>query len=204
MPLFDQVELLCQAIHSQSREEAEKILAHAREEAERLVAAAEAQGREVLDRTRFEVESQARLEARNRIDRAELERKRQTGQTKEQVLSEVFSQTLDRLQAFRTSDQYPNWLRQALSAALAQMEGEKFQVVANPEEGRWLTQEMLNEMGKECRVSLELAPDPDTPPGGFLLVRGDGRVRVDLTFQGIIERRREALRAEAAQKLWGS
>jgi V/A-type H+-transporting ATPase subunit E len=204
MPLFDQVELLCQAMGGQAREEAEKIVAHARDDAARLVAAAEAQRRETLARTKAEVEAKAKLEARNRLDRAELESKRQTGQTKETILSDLFNRALAQLQDFRRSPAYPDWLWRRLLATLQQMEGQQFQVVANPEEAKWLTADMLADVGRKSGVTLAWAADEDVPPGGFLVVRGDGKMRYDQTFQGIIERQRENLRAELAQRMWGA
>ena len=81
MTLYDQAELLCQAITSQAKGEGEKILARAREEADRRLSEAEARRQEVLARTKAEVEAQAKLSARNRIDRAELEGKRRVSQT---------------------------------------------------------------------------------------------------------------------------
>jgi vacuolar-type H+-ATPase subunit E/Vma4 len=51
---------------------------------------------------------------------------------------------------------------------------------------------------------LDFAFDPDLPPGGCVIIRADGRVRIDQTFQGIIERQREILRAYTARRLWGS
>ena len=204
MPLYDQVELLCQAINAQAQGEVENILTQARAEADRRLSEAEARRQEALGRTRAEVEAQARLEARSRIDRAELEGKRQVSQTKETMLNEVFEQTRARLLAFRETPGYRDWLRATLLAALQQLEGEQFQVMANPEEEKWLTPDLLEEVGQARACRLDLAGDPDLPPGGFVVVRADGRVRVDQTFQGIMDRQRETLRAETARQLWGS
>jgi vacuolar-type H+-ATPase subunit E/Vma4 len=63
---------------------------------------------------------------------------------------------------------------------------------------------LLEEVGQARACRLDLNGDPDLPPGGFVVVRADGRVRVDQTFQGIMDRQRETLRAETARKLWGS
>jgi len=178
-------------------------VADARDEAARLVAAAEAQRVETLGRTKAEVEAKAKLEARNRLDRAELEGKRQTGQTKEAILAQVFNRALAQLQDFRRSPAYPDWLSRRLLATLKQLEGQQFQVAAHPEEAGWLTPELLAAAGREAGAQLTWAPDEDAPPGGFLLVRADGKVRYDQTFQGIIERQKESLRAELAQRLWG-
>jgi vacuolar-type H+-ATPase subunit E/Vma4 len=204
MPLYDQVELLCQAITTQAGEEAEKIRARAREEADRLLSEAEAHYQEVLAQTRAEVEGQARLDARSRIDRAELESKRKVSETKETWLNEIFSQAQDHLQAFRQTPDYRDWLRRSLAGALQQLEGNQFQVMANPAEEPWLTPDLIQTMSQEQACQLTFTADPDLPPGGFVVVRADGRVRFDLTFQGIINRSREALRAEIARKLWGS
>jgi vacuolar-type H+-ATPase subunit E/Vma4 len=204
MPLYDQVELLCQAISSQAKGEAEKILARAREEADRRLHEAEAHRQEELARTRTAVEAQARLDARNRIDRAELEGKRKFSQTKETFVNEVFGQAQARLQAWRDTPDYRDWLRRTLLATLPQLEGEQFRVMANPEEEKWLTTDLLQEVGQARACQLAFAADPDLPPGGFVVVQADGRVRFDQTFAGIIDRQRETLRAETARKLWGS
>ena len=203
MPLYDQVELLCQAITSQAKAEVDQILARAREEADRRLIEAEASHQEALARTKAEVEAQAKLSARNRIDRAELEGKRRISQTKETLLTEIFGQAQARLQAFRDTAGYRDWLRATLVGALQQLEGDQFRVMAHPEEEKWLTPALLGEVSAARGCHLAWAPDPDLPPGGFVVIRADGRVRVDQTFAGIIERQRETLRAETARQLWG-
>jgi V/A-type H+/Na+-transporting ATPase subunit E len=203
MPLYDQVELLCQAITSQAKGEVDQILARAREEADRRLIEAEASHQEALARTKAEVEAQARLEARSRIDRAELEGKRRISQTKETWLTGIFGQAQARLQAFRDTAGYQDWLRAALLGALQQLEGEQFRVMGHPEEEKWLTPDLLDEVSAARGCHLAWAADPDLPPGGFVVIRADGRVRVDQTFAGIIERWRETLRAETARQLWG-
>jgi len=204
MPLYDQVELLCQAITSQAKDEGDKILARAREEAERRLSEAEASRQEALARTKAAVEAQARLDARSRIDRAELEGRRRVSQTKEALLAGVFDQAQARLQAFRETPDYRNWLRATLLGALQELGGEQFRVMANPEEETWLTPDLLEEVSQARGCHLAFAADQDLPPGGFVVVRADGRVRFDQTFAGIIDRQRETLRAETARRLWGS
>ena len=204
MPLYDQVELLCQAITAQAKSEVDQILARAREEADRRLIEAEAGRQEALALTKAEVEAQAKLSARNRIDRAELEGKRQVSQTKETWLTEVFGQVQARLQAFRHTAGYRDWLRTTLLGALQQLEGDRFRVMAHPEEVTWLTPDLLDEVSAARGCHLTFAPHPDLPPGGFVAIRADGRVRVDQTFAGIIERQRETWRAETARQLWGA
>ena len=165
MPLYDQVELLCQAITSQAKAEVDQILARAREEADRRLIEAEASHQEALARTKAEVEAQARLEARNRIDRAELEGKRRISQTKETWLTEVFGQAQARLQAFRDTAGYRDWLRATLLGALQQLEGEEFRVMAHPDEVTWLTPDLLDEVSAARGCHLAWARRPGPAPG---------------------------------------
>jgi vacuolar-type H+-ATPase subunit E/Vma4 len=203
MPLYDQVELLCQAILSQGREEADRIRSRAREQAEALVAAAEARSREVKERTEGQVRAQAEFAARSREDRRALAGKREIAETKEALLGEIFAQGLERLRASRQTPEYQDWLRQRLAKAVQELQGDSFRIVAHPEETRWLTPELLAAVGRETGSRLELATDADTPPGGCIAVRADGQMRYDLTFQGMIDRQRERLRTELARRLWG-
>jgi vacuolar-type H+-ATPase subunit E/Vma4 len=203
MPLYDQVELLCQAILTQGRQEAERIVSEAREKADRLVAAEEARGREEVRRATEEMQAQALFTARNLVDRAALESKRRVAEAKETVLGGIFKLGLERLQAFRDSADYPNWLRRMLIKARQELAGERLRLEAHPEEARWLTETLLEEVSQETGARLELALDAGMPTGGFIAVREDGRMRLDLTFQGIVSRRREQLRTEMARRLWG-
>jgi vacuolar-type H+-ATPase subunit E/Vma4 len=113
------------------------------------------------------------------------------------------AQAQARLQAFRDTAGYQDWLRTTLLAALQQLEGEDFRVMAHPGEERWIKPELLDEVSAARGCHLAWAGDPDLPPGGFVVIRADGRVRVDQTFAGIIERQGETLRAETARQLWG-
>lgn len=203
MALYDQVELLCQAILTQGRQEAERIISQAREEADRLVAAAEAQGREEVQRVGEAVRTQALLTARNLVDRAALEGKRRIAEAKEALLGEIFKLGLERLQSFRDSGDYLDWLRRMLVKARHDLAGERLRLLANPEEAQWLAQAFPQEGRWETGGHLEMAWEAEVPAGGFIAVREDGRMRLDLTFQGIISRQRENLRTELARRLWG-
>jgi len=204
MPLYDQVELLCQAILALGRQEAERIITKAREEADRLVAAAEARRQKVVQQARGEIEAQARLEARSRIDRAALESKRRIAEAREAMLAEVFKQGLEHLLSFRNTPKYADWLRGALVQAIKELGGDRFRIVAHPEEAQWLILPLLAAVGQETDCQLELEPDSQVSAGGFIAVRADGLVRYDQTVQGIINRQRDSLRTELARKLWGT
>jgi vacuolar-type H+-ATPase subunit E/Vma4 len=203
MPLYDQVELFCQAILSRGRQEADRILSQAREQAARLVAAEESRRQEEISRTQAQVQAQTSLSARNREDRAALQSKRQIAEAKEALLAEIFRQGLARLLAFRQTPDYPEWLRGRLVKAIQELGGDGFKVIAHPEETGWLTEELLNQVGQETGCHLKLEMDADTPPGGFIALRADGRMRLDQTFKGIINRQQERLRTELAKVLWG-
>jgi len=204
MPLYEQVELLCQKILMQGKQEAEKIVSQARGKADQMLAAEEARGREAVRRAGEELRAQALLTARNLVDRAALESKRRIAEAKETLLEEIFKLGMERLQAFRYKSDYPAWLRSLLLKALQELTGESLRILANPEEAQWLISELLTKVGQETGAHLELELDAEVPPGGFIAVRKDGRMRLDQTFQGIINRQRERLRSEIAQRLWES
>jgi vacuolar-type H+-ATPase subunit E/Vma4 len=203
MPLYDQVELLCQAILSQGRQEAEKLVSQARQQAQRLVAAEEARRQEVLARTREQEKARARLEAENLEDRAALKSKRLIAEAKDRYLAAIFQQGQERLATFRQTPDYQDWLRRTLARAVAELGGGGLSLRAHPEESQFLTADLLQEVSQETGCPLELVADGDTPPGGFLALRADGLMRLDLTFQGILERQREKLRTDLAKVLWG-
>jgi vacuolar-type H+-ATPase subunit E/Vma4 len=202
MPLYDQVDLLCQAVLAQGREEAEKILKQARSQADRLEAAEKGREQEVLERTRREVQARAHHDARNLVDRASLESKRRVAEAKEVVIAHVFELARARLLAFRDSLQYPNWLREILLKAVSELGGGNCRLVAHPEDASRLTADLIDKVSREAGVALELETTDQAPAGGFMAFSADGRLRYDATFQGILDRKRDSLRTELAKLLW--
>ena len=72
-------------------------------------------------------------------------------------MNEIFAQAQDRLQAFRETPDYLNWLKRTLASSLQQLGGNQFQVMINPAEGKWLTPDLLKEVSTEGACQL---PDP--------------------------------------------
>jgi vacuolar-type H+-ATPase subunit E/Vma4 len=202
MPLYDRVDLLCQAILAQGREEAEKILQQAKSEADRLEAAEKGREQEVLARTKREVQAQAHHDARNLVDRASLESKRGVAEAKEALIARVFELGRARLLAFRDSPPYRAWLKDMLRQAMRELGGGNCRLVAHPEDAARLTVDLLEEVSREAGVALEVDTTGQAPAGGFMALSADGRLRYDVTFDGILERRRDSLRTELAQLFW--
>lgn len=202
MPLYDQVDLLCQAILAEGRQEAERIVQEAKSQADRLEAAERARRQELLERTRREVQARVQHEARNRVDRASLESRRRVAEAKEAALARLFALAGQRLLAFRASPQYRDWLRQMLSMAVRDLGGGSLRIQINPEEADRLSGDLLGAISQETGARLEVVPDPDVPPGGFIAATADGRLRYDATFQGILNRKQDGLRSELAKMLW--
>lgn len=203
MPLYDQVELLARAVLSQGKEEAEKILGQARSQADRRLAAAASQREEVLRRAREEVRGEALLKGQSLTDRAALASKREIAQAKEALLEEIFQEGRMRLLAFRESPDYLHWLGGQLVRAAGELGGGMILLLAHPQEAARLTGDLLAEAGQKAHCQFTLETDQDLPPGGFVALAADGRLRLDLTFDGILERRRESLRGALARLLWG-
>jgi vacuolar-type H+-ATPase subunit E/Vma4 len=202
MPLYDRVDLLCQAILAQGREEAEKILQQAKSDADRLEAAEKSREQEALERTRREVQAQAHHDARNLVDRASLESKRGVAEAKEAIIARVFELGRARLLAFRDSPPYRAWLRDMLRQAVRELGGGNCRLVAHAEDAAHFTAELMDEVSRETGVALEVETAGQAPPGGFMALSADGRLRYDVKFDGILERRRASLRTELARLLW--
>jgi vacuolar-type H+-ATPase subunit E/Vma4 len=204
MALFDRVELFCQAILDQGSEEAERLLRQTRERHEALVAQAQKERQAALQRAQGTLQAQAQGEARAIIDRAHLESKRRLAQAKESMLTEVLQEAQARLLAFRETPDYPIWLHRKLVESISFLGGSRFQVKVHPDEGRWVHAQLLEQVRQETGAELELGSDPEMPPGGFVLLTADQRVRLDQTFQGLAARREESLRTQLARILWES
>lgn len=202
MPLYDQVDLLCQAILAQGRQEAEKILNQARSQADRLETAEKGRDNEILERTRREVQARASHDARNLVDRASLESKRRVAEAKEAIMARVFELGRARLLAFRDSPGYRGWLKEMLLKAVRELGGGNCRILVHSEEASYLTVGLLEEVSRETGASLELETTGQAPPGGFIALSADGRLRYDATFQGILGRRRDSLRLALAKLLW--
>ncbi len=207
-----------QAILDEAREEADGVVDLARREAERILEGA----REELEAIYIAESPQAqKQQASTRYNQiiasAELETRRRALLAQEDVIQQVLEQVRERLQQLRTDERYPNILRALILQGLQELEGETFEALVAPEDRKFVTPALLNELQQHTGKRVSLAEKtPDGPTGDFdsmvgdfdsivgaIVQRADLRVSCDNTFQAIIQREQAPIRLLIAESLFG-
>ena len=159
-------------VRSKGQEEAQRILATARAEAEEIVRKGQTEVRALLDKTRDEAENEAKMLEQHELSSVELESKRKGLLAQKAILDQVSNLALQRLA------ELPEEKRRTLVGAL--LVKAKKDV---PSGGAFAHD--------HDRAQVEAAGyrylGPFNAKGGILVESSDGRFRVDLRFETILQ-----------------
>jgi len=164
-------------IKAEAEDRAEEILEKAESEAEEIRSEAEADAEEIRAAAEREVEAEIEQEREQRLSSGKLEAKQERLEARRDVLSTVREEVEESIASL------PEEKRKPLTKALLEDAVEEFEeadVYARPEDTE-LVEALL-----EDHEGFELAGETDCL-GGVLLEGHDGRLRVDNTFDSVLE-----------------
>jgi V/A-type H+-transporting ATPase subunit E len=164
-------------IEAEAKAQAEEILEAAESEAEEIRAAADAEAEKIREAAEREVEAEIEQEREQRLSNATLEAKQETLEARRDVLATV----RDRVEA--AIEDLPAEKRETLTRELFEDAAREFDEAAVY--GRSDDADLLEEILAEYD-GFELAGERDCL-GGVVLEGGDGRIRVDNTFDSVLE-----------------
>jgi len=185
------IEDILQALDDQCREECQEIFDRAQKEAKQILERAQAEAEEIRRARLAKVEAEARSESTALLYSARLKSKNAIIKAKEEVAEKALAEAEKRLEALRSSKDYPAVLEGLIREGLTRVSG-KILVHVDPADKK-LADSILHKMG----VDYELLADLETI-GGAVVTDMDGRVRIINTLEERLNRAREKLRMQVS------
>ncbi len=183
------LEELRKAIEDQAEKAETVVLADGKAEASRIIEEAKQQAEELVVKARVEAEAAKKDEAR-KISSANLRARRIVAEAEEAVIERTLSGLLARLGKMHSTHktEYAKAFGLLAKQALTEMPGAKIRCAKRDAA-------LAKKFGK--------LGEPIETAGGLLAESTDGRIRIDNTFESLIEERRDALKQEAHELLFG-
>ena len=180
------------------------LLKEADEEAARLVEAAEGHVRKMKEDERAKIASLKKkaekeaekllAEQRNeRLAWARLEAKRVVSEAREDAINSAIDDIFSSLKELKKSREYKNFMSKSISAAVKELGGTRLTVHVGKGDKK-----LLPKLPKTCRVATDL-----DALGGAVIETSDGKMKIDLTLETLIELRRDELRKMISDELFG-
>ncbi|MCY3411474.1 MAG: hypothetical protein INQ03_07580 [Candidatus Heimdallarchaeota archaeon] len=187
-------------IEKQAIDKAEKILAAAKEEAAKIKVA----GKKEADKYKSDLLNKAKNEAQQikvrEVSRKKLNVKMDYLETRDKVFDEILVETRSKLQQYTKSDSYSGFLKNLMRESALSMNGGDLIVHLRSEDKSLLNQGDLDSIAKEIteasglETKLSIAKTDLKALGGLKLMRSDGRLYVDNTFESRLNRSEEEIR----------
>ncbi|MFN7990810.1 MAG: V-type ATP synthase subunit E family protein [Candidatus Micrarchaeia archaeon] len=178
------------------------LLSEAEEDARKIVAEAQASAKSMLDaersrRAALKKEAEAEVERllteqRNeRLAWARLESRRISAEAREDAIKNVLEDFFEALGAIRKSPEYKRFLNESVAAASAELgPGSSVRLVKGDKP-------LL-----AAPKGVKIAEDLDSL-GGAIVESQDGKIRIDITLETLFESRRDEIRKQVHEKIFG-
>jgi len=192
---------------------AKEILESAEKEAEALILRAEAQAEKILEEARKEAERRYNSiirESRERMKAEEmqlnsifeLEAKNKLLKVKEELIKEVYDETLNRLREYVLTEDYVNCLLRLISEASGRIPSGELEIRLNERDYSRITEKHLLGLSKNIGVKLIKSEKRIRCIGGVVVASPDGKIVIDNTFENRLNSLKGSLRAKIAKILF--
>ena len=182
---------LSREILDKAQGEAKRIGAGADSKAAEALSRAEGEKKKLLVQVKGEVNTMAESEKGERIAAARLNAKKLISEAQEEVVAKVIEQVQDELESMRRKKQYQDFLAKAIRSALKEIPGDAI-VQVNKDDLPTV---------KSMRGITVGAPIDCS--GGAIISSKDGSVRVNATFESLIEEKKDEIRRQVFKELFG-
>ncbi len=174
-------EKLLEGIAEEARHEAEKIREEAERQAEEIVRGAERRAKQSIAEAESRAEEQAETIRSRSRQRIEAERRRLRLEAEERLFSKAYDMLKGRLEKMKTSEEYPEILRQLIVEGALGLGVSEAKVNASTDERSLLGEALLAQAEKELEalgmeVSLSLSDKPPLDGQGVVVEDTDGRL----------------------------
>ena len=200
--------ILQKEIESQSTREAEEILGQAEREANRILDNARRDAEKIRAEMLRKAEVQAEGIRRKILSSVHLEVKNQALRTREDLLTKIFQEVMKKLDAFRRTKGYDEYLKKLVIEGALALDTDKIRILSGDVEKKRLNDTIVEQIKREVKkqtgrvVSLSVA-DQVLPESGVVMVSADERMLFDNRFSTRMRRLQNVLRLEAIKRVMG-
>ncbi|MBI5223002.1 hypothetical protein HY990_01125 [Candidatus Micrarchaeota archaeon] len=186
------IEKLKTSLLSEAQAESERIINAAKSEAQKLIEEERSKNAAFLSSAREDAERILKEQSSERSAWARLEAKRIIAEAKEDAIKLTIEDFLAAVASLRKTPEYRQFMKRSVDAAIAEFGGGPvfLHVLAADKD---LFSKTKN---------LSIVPDLDGI-GGAILESEDGRLRVNLTLETLVETKKDELRGKIYQALFG-
>lgn len=202
MPVGSEVDLFCRALAEEGQREAEKILSQARSEAAGLLAEAQQHAEKTFEVQRHAAGYQAQAEARKLVDAAELEARKRIITFRETVIRDVLNELAQRLNAFRQSSAYADFLLGGVQEGIEALAGREF-IVELASAERDAMAAGITDFARKHGWHVEVIGSP-VVDGGVRVYSHDRRRLYDNSLAARQKRCEDEIRARIWRKILGA
>lgn len=190
------LENLKKQIEDKARNDSSEIAAQAAREKAEIISKAEAEAKKILSLAKAEAEEAVSREMAEQLASVRLQASRTIAESKEAVINGVIQELALILSRTRKrKEEYKKLFSKLLAEALSELKADARVFVSK--EDRELAKEILAGTPRA-----KLAEESIGASGGVLITSKDGRVRVDNTFESIVDSNKEKIRKLAYDSLF--
>lgn len=172
-----------------TRKEGEEALRKAEEEVEGQLARVKSEGEEKVSLAEREARAMVESERRERLSWAKLEGRRVLAEAKEDAVREAFDSLISRVKAYCGTRPYAAKMKEIISAAAKEVGGKAVVHVRRKD------RKLLAVQGADTRGDADIL-------GGAIVESRDGKLRIDLSMEALLEANRDAVRKEIYSRMF--
>jgi V/A-type H+-transporting ATPase subunit E len=193
---------------------ANEVIGDVQKEAVALITEAENTAKETLKAAKEQADqnyqtvlnqANAKIEAEKRkiASVTEVEMRNRLLQSKEDLVDLAFEKALTKLKAFAKSKDYHEYLLNLIENNAQKMGQKNLVVQVNAKDQGWLTQDMLDRLGKKLQCEIKLSEATENYLGGCKIQTADSKIIYDGTLDNRLQELKPVLRVEVAKILFG-
>ena len=205
MPAEKGAKLLAEDILKEAEEKAATIIKEAKEQANAIIDAARINAEEEEKRKLAEATAKGQQIYREILAQAKVEAKKEILKKKELLIKEAFKEAEERLRKHSLAAEYKEDLIRITVNACKKLDATDVVITANQRDLKTLKssketiERELERGNRKIKISFG---EPIQTAGGVRVKTADGRIEVDETFEGIIQKQFELLRVKVAKILF--
>ena len=202
------VESLRNKILEQARKQAAETLDRARRVSERDMVYAKAEADEVISQQRAAIQPMIEAEKKKTMVTAQIKAKRKLLEKKEELVSQAFDEAEKELEKLKGSDAYMDIILKLIEEGAASINSdiiieysEKDKDIFTPEAISSIKSRMAKSLTVGTDIQMQFRCVGNIISAGVLIRSADGRVIIDNSFSGRLNRLKEELRGKVSEML---